>query len=34
VGSILWGQDDSDVRFHDSEVFNVNVGAMYRFGGR
>jgi hypothetical protein len=34
VGSILWGKDDSDVRFHDSEVFNVNVGAMYRFGSR
>ena len=34
VGSILWGKDDSDVRFHDSEVFSVNVGAMYRFGGR
>ena len=32
VGSLLWGQDDSDVRFHDSEVLNVNVGAMYRFG--
>jgi len=34
LGSILWGKDDSDVRFHDGEVFNVNVGAMYRFGGR
>ncbi len=34
VGSILYGKDDSDVRFHDSEVFNVNLGAMYRFGGR
>jgi Protein of unknown function (DUF2860) len=34
VGSILWGRDDSDVRFHDGEVFNVNVGAMYRFGSR
>jgi hypothetical protein len=34
VGSILWGRDDSKVRFHDGEVFNVNVGAMYRFGGR
>ena len=34
LGSILWGKDDSDVRFHDSEVFNVNVGAMYRFGSR
>lgn len=32
VGSILWGKDDSDVRFHDSEVLNVNIGAMYRFG--
>jgi len=34
VGSILWGKDDSDVRFHDSDVFSVNVGAMYRFGSR
>jgi hypothetical protein len=34
VGSVLWGRDDSDVRFHDSELFNVNLGAMYRFGGR
>jgi hypothetical protein len=34
VGSILWGQDDSDVGFHDTDVFNVNIGAMYRFGGR
>ena len=34
VGSILWGKDDSNVRFYDSEVFNVSVGAMYRFGGR
>lgn len=32
VGSLLWGQDDSDVRFHDAEIFNVNIGAMYRFG--
>jgi len=34
LGSILWGKDDSKVRFHDGELFNVNVGAMYRFGGR
>jgi hypothetical protein len=34
LGSILWGKDDSKVRFHDSEVFNVNLGAMYRFGAR
>jgi hypothetical protein len=34
VGSFLWGKEDSDVRFHDSDVFSVNVGAMYRFGSR
>jgi Protein of unknown function (DUF2860) len=34
VGSMLYGKDDTDVRFHDTEVFNVNLGAMYRFGGR
>jgi hypothetical protein len=32
VGSATWGRDDSDVRFHDSDLFNVSVGAMYRFG--
>lgn len=34
VGSVLWGEDDSDVAFHDSELFMINVGAMYRFGAR
>ena len=34
VGSLLWGKEDNDVRFHDNEVFSVNVGAMYRFGAR
>jgi hypothetical protein len=34
VGSLLWAEEDNDVRFHDNEVFSVNVGAMYRFGGR
>ena len=34
VGSVLWGQDDSDVRFHDTDAFHVSVGAMYRFGAR
>ncbi len=34
VGSVLWGQGDSDVRFHDSEIFMISVGAMYRFGAR
>jgi opacity protein-like surface antigen len=34
VGSVLWGEDDSDVDFHDTEVFTLNLGAMYRFGAR
>jgi hypothetical protein len=34
VGSATWGRDDSDVRFHDNELFNVSVGALYRFGAR
>ncbi len=34
VGSVLWAEEDNDVRFHDNEVFSINVGAMYRFGGR
>jgi hypothetical protein len=32
VANILWGQEDSDVRFHDNRLFMVSVGAMYRFG--
>lgn len=32
VGSVTWGRDDSDVQFHDSELLNVSLGAMYRFG--
>ena len=34
MASILWGKDDSNVRFYDGDVFNVSVGAMYRFGDR
>ena len=34
VGSVLWGEDDSDVDFHDNRVFMVSLGAMYRFGER
>jgi hypothetical protein len=34
VGNVLWGEDDSDVAFHDNELFMFTVGAMYRFGGR
>jgi hypothetical protein len=34
VGTILWGKEDYNVRFYDSDVFNVSLGVMYRFGGR
>jgi hypothetical protein len=34
VGNLLWGEDDSDVDFHDNQAFMVSVGAMYRFGER
>jgi hypothetical protein len=34
VGTILWGKEDYNVSFYDNEVFNVSLGAMYRFGGR
>jgi hypothetical protein len=34
VASLLWGDDDSEVDFHDNEVFSASLGAMYRFGGR
>ena len=34
VASVLWGEDDSDVSFHDSELFMFSLGAMYRFGAR
>ncbi len=34
VGSVLWGEEDSDVDFHDSEVTSVSLGVMYRFGAR
>ena len=30
----MWGEEDSDVEFHDNEVILVNVGVMYRFGAR
>jgi hypothetical protein len=32
VAAVLWGDEDSDIRFHDSRLFTVSVGAMYRFG--
>lgn len=32
VGNVLWGEEDSDVAFHDTEIFMVSAGVMYRFG--
>jgi hypothetical protein len=34
LGSVLWGEADSNVAFHDNEIFMVSIGAMYRFGAR
>jgi hypothetical protein len=34
VGSVLWGEADSDVDFHDNEIFMITAGVMYRFGAR
>ena len=34
VGSVLWGESDSDVAFHANEIFMVSLGVMYRFGAR
>jgi hypothetical protein len=34
VATLLWGEEDNDVSFHDNEAFFANVGVMYRFGAR
>jgi Protein of unknown function (DUF2860) len=34
VANLLWGEDDSEVDFHDHELFVATVGALYRFGAR
>jgi hypothetical protein len=34
VTSVTWGEDDSDVSFHDNQVFIASLGVMYRFGVR
>ena len=34
VGGLLWGDDDSDVNFHDSEVTSMSLAVLYRFGAR
>ena len=34
VAGLLWGDDDSDVNFQDSEVTSVSLSLMYRFGAQ
>ncbi len=34
VGNAFWGEDESEVSVHDTDVFSFGIGAMYRFGGR
>ena len=34
VAGVLWGDDDSEVDYHDSEVMTGSLGVMYRFGAR
>lgn len=33
VATVFWGEEDSPVEFHDSELFMGTLGLMYRFGG-
>ena len=32
VTSVLWSEADSDIDFHDNELFTISVSAFYRFG--
>ncbi len=34
LATVLWGDENSDVSFNDASVFQIGVGAMYRFGDR
>jgi len=33
VGTVSYGEEDSDINFHDNTVFSVIGGVQYRFGG-
>jgi hypothetical protein len=30
--TVLWGDSDSDIDFHDNELFTISAGVFYRFG--
>jgi len=32
LGSVFWGEADSDINFHDSELNQVLLGVIYNFG--
>jgi hypothetical protein len=32
--TIQWAESDSDINFHDNELFQIVIGAMYRFGNQ
>ena len=32
LATVLWGEGNSDVSFNDTSVFQVGIGALYRFG--
>ena len=34
VAGLLWGEEDSEVNFQDSEVTSASLGVVYRFGAR
>ena len=34
LGSVLWGDADSDINFHDNELNMVNLGVIYNFGNQ
>ena len=34
VGTITKGEEDSDIAFHDNEIFQITLGVLYRFGGQ
>jgi hypothetical protein len=34
LGSVVWGETDSDINFHDNELNSVNLGVIYNFGNQ
>ena len=34
LGSVFWGDADSDIDFHDSELNQILLGVIYNFGNQ